>query len=205
MASDADIVNPTEQQKLGSQKKVLEKVSKLFSEVLKGRKYTGLHYHAAHFLVKFILRVVSPKKKVITLEANPMLNFQLCLISDRLFNAGYNDHFHHDCQIIFSFIESAPGYNRENLTKALIERETFTNSRIYLLGLIYKTGKSCDTVLRDYLIKQTEKLAFNDNNKEAVNHAILFEPFYSTIDEKTYLDQMHSNTQFCVNRSGKLL
>ena len=59
--------------------------------------------------------------------------------------------------------------------------------------------------MKSYLIEQTEKLAFNDKNKEAFKSAILFEHFYRSVDEKIYTSEMHSNTQFCVNRSGVLL
>lgn len=71
--------------------------------------------------------------------------------------------------------------------------------------MVFMTGKGCDAELRKYLVDQNEKLVFNDKNKDALNAATLFEPFYKTIDEKTYLSEMHSNIQFCVNRSGMLI
>lgn len=79
------------------------------------------------------------------------------------------------------------------------------HSRIYLLSLVYTTGKACDTDLKKYLVEQTEKLPFNDKYTDAYNASLLFEPFYASIDEKIYLSEMHSNTQFCVNRGGSLI
>lgn len=74
-----------------------------------------------------------------------------------------------------------------------------------MLSLTYQSGKGCDADLRKYLIDATESLVFNDKNKEALSIATVFDPFFQQIDEKIYLQEMHSNTQFCVNRSGALL
>jgi hypothetical protein len=104
-----------------------------------------------------------------------------------------------------SFIERAPHFDREALTKELCSEISFHHSRIYILSMIYMTGKGCDANLRKYLVDQNEKLVFNDKNKDALNAATLFEPFYRTLDEKIYLAEMHSNTQFCVNRGGLLI
>lgn len=200
-----DNVSPSKQQLFAAEKKTLEKVSDIYASALASfNSKRGLTYHSAHLLISFVLRVLSPEK-LITLETNPALNLQLCQVANQLFNPSYNNHFLHDCQILFSFIEHAPNFDRESLTKALCAETSYHHSRLYILSLIYLTGKGCDAELRKYLVEQNEKLVFNDKNKDAVNFATLFEPFYKQIDEKVYLSEMHSNTQFCVNRSGILI
>ena len=174
---------------------------------MKQWKNKSLTYHSAHFLVQFVLRVVSPQARQITLNTCQMLSMQLTCVANRLFNQSYNVHFHKDCELLVSFIENAPNYDRGAVTKALMNQldSKYDYSRLYMLSLIFRSGKGCDAELQKYLIEMTEKHVFNDNNKDAHNYAILFEPFYKTIDEKTYMDSMHSNSQFCVNRSSLLL
>lgn len=75
--------------------------------------------------------------------------------------------------------------------------------------MVFQNSKGCDSSLQSYLLDQNEKMVFNDKNKDAFNAAVLFEPFYKTLStdahEKLYLSEIHSNVQFCVNRSGLLI
>ena len=94
------------------------------------------------------------------------------------------------------------------MTKVLTEQTTCHYSRIYILSLIWQNGKGCDSNLQKYLLEQNEAIVFNDKNKGALNACICFEPFYKALTsehEKFYYQEMHSNVQFCVNRSGLLI
>jgi len=51
----------------------------------------------------------------------------------------------------------------------LIDEQNYVYSKIYILSILFKTGKGCDTNLRKFLIDMTEKIIFNDKHKEATD------------------------------------
>jgi hypothetical protein len=78
MANDPDLVTVNKKELLGSLKTLLEQMQNLFADVMQMWSCKGLTYHGAHFLIRFVLRVVSHHAKQITLVTCPALNWQLC-------------------------------------------------------------------------------------------------------------------------------
>lgn len=210
-------LNPSEQLIKKELKQQLETIQHIFAACLQTWPNKSVTHHSAHLLLSFVLRVVSPneaalsqllcpKSRILRLDSHPELNLQLCVVASRIFRPGKNEQFDRGCAVLANFIETAPGFDRAAFTKALIgpTEERFDYARLRVLSLLYKSCKGADTELEQYLVDQTEKHVFNDENKEANNYALLFEPFYQTVSEQCYTEKMHSNTQFCVNRSSRL-
>lgn len=102
-------------------------------------------------MISLALRVLSPQK-IIRLESNAQLDFQLIRIANQLFNPAYNAHFIKDCQLLFSFIKDATNFNVEKLTKALCSETEYHYSRIYILSMVFQYINACDPALQSYLI-----------------------------------------------------
>jgi hypothetical protein len=55
--------------------------------------------------------------------------------------------FYDVCKILVGFIEMTPNYDKEAFTSSLIQDQTYTNAKVYILSLVYESGKGCDTTL----------------------------------------------------------
>jgi hypothetical protein len=130
----------------------MERLGKIFADIMMALHFqkSGLTNHAARLIISFVIRVLTPAKPL-TLNLDQELCWQLCLVADKLFYVKRIANFHHICQVLLSFIENAPNYDRGTFTQLLMKDQSFTYSRIYILSLVYLTGKACDSELMVYL------------------------------------------------------
>jgi hypothetical protein len=77
-------------------------------------------------------------------------------------------------------------------------------SKYYILGCCYAHDRSLTSAFK-FLNEHSEKLVFNDKNKDALNAVNYFKSFYQVLDEKLYISEVHSQVQFAMNRNYLLL
>ena len=77
-------------------------------------------------------------------------------------------------------------------------------SKYFILGCCYAHDRSLTSTFK-LLNENSEKLVFNDKNKDALNAVNYFKSFYQVLDEKLYLSEVHSQVQFAMNRNHLLL
>ena len=124
------------------------------------------------------------------LESHPGLNLELCLVADSLYNFNKSKHFAQDCQKLFAFFISEEAFNVSDLASALQNCDS-EKSKYYMLGCCYAHDRTMTAAFK-FLNEHSEKLVFNDKNKDAMNAANYFKSFYQVLDEKLYLSEVHS-------------
>ena len=111
-------------------------------------------------------------------------------MADSLYNFNKSQHFEQDCEKLFAFFVSEAGFNITNLAEA-VQNCGSERSKYYILGCCYAQDRTLAQTFK-YLNEHSEKLVFNDKNKDALNAAHYFKSYYNALDEKLYLSEVHS-------------